>query len=427
MSAPAALHVVGAGMAGLAAAVAAAAQRLPVHLYESAGQAGGRCRSFFDAYLERTIDNGNHLVLSGNHSLARYLQVVGATDELTGPARAIFPFMDIRTNERWCVRPSRGRVPWWVLSRSRRVPGTAARDYLNLMRFAVAPRGTTVHACAGSAGALYERFLEPLAVGALNASPHEGAAKLLWPVVRETFAKGERYCRPRLARRGLSEALVQPALSWLARHGATVHYSHRLRALETLQDRVHTLDFGHTSIAVGRRDHVILAVPHWIAAGLLPGLSVPRGHGAIVNAHYVVQAPPPVHLRYPFVGVIGGTAQWVFIRGDVVSVTVSAADALVRISNEELARNLWANVAAVLDVAPVPVPRCRIIKEKRATFLQSPENLRLRPPCGTALRNTYLAGDWTDTGLPATIEGAVRSGFTAVRGVLRAHNRRAPR
>ena len=419
MSVSPAVHVVGAGMAGLAAATALTKRGIRVHLYEASGHAGGRCRSFYDARLGRTIDNGNHLVLSGNRAVAQYLQIIGASGGFMEPVRAAFFFVDVQSNERWCVRPSRGPLPWWVLSSNRRIPSTTAREYAKVLRIATARPHETVHACVGSTSKLYERFLEPLAVGALNTPAREGSAKLLWAVLRETFALGEKYCRPRMAQHGLTEALVQPALSFLFEKGASVHFSQRLRTMEVKHEKACALDFGHGCISVKEHDRVILAVPPWAVSEFLPDLTVPRGHCAIINAHYLLRSPVPQRFAHPIIGIIGGTAQWVFLRNDVASVTVSAAESLVRTGNEVLARDIWQDVAKALGLAATPVPRCRIIKEKRATLKQSPDNVIRRPKTVTAIKNVFLAGDWTATGLPASIEGAVRSGFAAARAAQR--------
>ena len=399
-------------MAGLAAAVAASGRGLHVHLYEASGHAGGRCRSFFDTRLDRVIDNGNHLLLSGNRAVMRYLEVVGASGSLVGPARATFPFVDVRTGERWCVRPSQGAVPWWMFRADHRIPGTSLRDYASVLRIARARATETVHDCVGSAGVLYERFWKPFAVGVLNTPATAGAASLLWPVLRETFVKGERHCRPRIARLGLSEALVKPALTWLRGRHASIRFSHALRTIQIDDRHATVLDFGHRRVCVTARDRVILAVPPWAAAQLLSGLVVPDGYCAIVNAHFVLPEPVQPHV-VPLVGVIGGAAQWIFLRGDVASVTVSAANALTQRRSEDLAIEIWQDVAKALGLAAGIPPPYRIIKEKRATFRQSPDNLRCRPKTATAVANLLLAGAWTDTGLPDTIEGAVRSGFAA--------------
>src|ERR1700743_2080455 len=95
--------VIGAGISGLAAAPQLAARGIAVTLYEAAGQAGGRCRSYYDPALDQTIDNGNHLVLSGNKAVYRYLRRIGPSGKLAGPARAFFPFTDLKTATRWLL------------------------------------------------------------------------------------------------------------------------------------------------------------------------------------------------------------------------------------------------------------------------------------------------------------------------------------
>ena len=124
------VHIVGAGLAGLAAAVALARKGRSVILHEAAPHAGGRCRSYFDAELGCRIDNGNHLLLAGNRAALEYLDRIGARSSLEGPSEAAFPFVDAATGGHWTVRPNRGAVPWWVFRAARRVPQTRAFDYL---------------------------------------------------------------------------------------------------------------------------------------------------------------------------------------------------------------------------------------------------------------------------------------------------------
>ena len=117
-------------------------------------------------------------------------------------------------------------------------------------------------------------------------------------------------------------------------------------------------------------------------------------------------------------GVLGGTAEWVFAHEDRISVTVSAADRLVDTPAEELAALLWRDVAAAYELPIEPMPPCQIVKEKRATFAATPAQDSRRPGATTRWANLVLAGDWTQTGLPATIEGAIRSGFSAADRLL---------
>jgi squalene-associated FAD-dependent desaturase len=381
-----------------------------VRVYEAAGQAGGRCRSFHDAALDRLIDNGNHMVLSGNRAALAYLDEIGAADSLAGPPRAEFPFLDLESGLAWTLRPGAGSIPWWIISSRRRVPDSRAGDYLRGLRLAFAGAGATVADCLDAGRPLYRRFWEPLAVAVLNALADEGAATLLWPVLRETFGRGEAACRPRIAAAGLSRSFVDPALSLLGVLGCPVRFNARVRAMTLAGDRVTGLDIGGEAIAVEASDAVVLAVPPAAAGGLIPGLETPRESRAIVNGHFRLEREWP---GVSIVGLVGGVSQWLFRRADIASVTVSAAAALIDKSADVIAARLWPEVARALELGDAPLPPYRIVKEKRATFAQVPAEVARRPGTRTAWHNLFLAGDWTGTGLPATIEGAVRSGHAA--------------
>ena len=400
--------IAGAGMAGLSAAVALAKAGVAVTVGDSAAQAGGRCRSYHDQQLGLTIDNGNHLVLSGNAAVERFRATIGAP-AMAGPDHADFAFADLATGERWTVAINDGRLPWWVASPTRRVPGTRLPDYLKLAGLMTGRADQTVGDRIDARGPLWDRFLDPVLLAVLNTPSATGSARLTANVLRETVAKGGRAMRPRIAHPSLAAAFVDPALGWLGRHGATIATGRRLRALAFAGDRVSGLDWGEGIEPVGPDEAVILALPAWVARSLVPDLSGPTEHRAIVNGHFAVTPPPGTPAM---VGLLGGTAEWVFAFPDRLSVTVSAADHLVDRDREDLARAFWADIARVHGLTTA-MPRWQVVKEKRATFAATPAQDALRPPSATRWRNLFLAGDWTQTGLPATIEGALRSGETA--------------
>jgi hydroxysqualene dehydroxylase len=406
------VHIVGAGVAGLACAVHLAGAGRAVTLYEAASQAGGRCRSYFDPQIGRTIDNGNHLLFSANRAVLDYLERIGARDTLTGPPHAVFPFLDLRSGERWSVRPNVGPLPWWILSGERRIPNTQMSDYLGGLRLAFAGPEASVADCLTPGDAMWDRFWEPLTVAALNTAPREASARLLWRVLRESFAKGESACRPMIARDSLAASLVDPALAYLRARGTEIHFNRRLRAMTYLDQGATALDFGAHKVALAAGDTVVVALPPAGADSVLPGLDAPQDTRPIVNAHIRLPVPPPADMG-PILGLIGGTAQWLFLRGEIVSLTVSAAEDLVDRPSGEIAKVFWAETAQALKLPVAPMPPIRVIKERRATFAQTPKAVQKRPPARTSWRNVVLAGDWTDTGYPATIESAVRSGRAA--------------
>jgi len=404
------VHIIGAGLAGLSAATAVAEQGAEVAIYEATAHAGGRCRSYDDPALGILIDNGNHIILSGNRSALAFLKRIGGDGQLSGPDSATFDFVDLATDQRWRLEIGSGVIPWWIFSRARRVPGTRPGDYLTMARLVLRPGNGTVGTVLPCTGALYERLLEPLLVATLNNDPPAASARLAAAVMRETMAAGGDACRPLVARDGLSSAYVEPALAYLRARGAEVHFGHRLRRLAFGDRGLEALDFGNAVVPVSTTDRVVLAVTPDAIARLMPDLPVPSEFRAIANLHFRVERD----VDLPVTGVIHGLTQWIFSFPGRLSVTISNADAVLDVPREELARRVWREVSLVARL-PEDLPPWQVVVERRATFATLPEQEIRRPPARTRHPNLFLAGDWIDTGLPPTIEGAVRSGENAAR------------
>jgi len=405
------IHVIGAGMAGLAASVRLAQSGHKVALYDAAGQAGGRCRSYFDETLDCRLDNGNHLLVSGNTAAMAYIAETNAAATFVTADIAAFPFLDLKTQERWSVRPTEGRVPWWLFVAGRRVAGTNALDYLDALKLARADASATINQTLDAGRVIYERLWAPLAVAALNTEVDHASARLLGMIFAETFGRGGAGLHPLYPKEGLSESLVDPALAILQSKGGTVRFGQRLRGLRFDGERVVALDFGRGEVALEADDSVVLAVTAPVAKDLIPEFNPPDEFRAIINAHFRVDALPGP--AYSFLGVVKGTAEWIFLKPGVISTTTSAADRMIDRDAEDLAAALWKDIAQAYRLEPANMPPHRVVKEKRATFAATPAQLLRRPKAKTRWRNLVLAGDWTDTGWPATIEGAIRSGFTA--------------
>ncbi|PPQ28902.1 hydroxysqualene dehydroxylase HpnE [Rhodopila globiformis] len=423
-----ATHVIGAGLAGLAAALSLTAAGRAVVLHEAGPVAGGRCRSYLDKELGLRIDNGNHLLLSGNRVAGAYIAEINAIDRFAIPDRAVFPFLDLKTRERWVLRLNNSRIPWWMLRPGGRVPDTRLTDYWRMARIARIRDDTTV-ADSMRRGRLFWRLVEPLAVAALNTSTQHGLARLLGVVLRETLMRGGAACRPMLPKEGLSEALVDPAVATLQARGAGIRFNHRVAGLTIEDGRVTALRGPDATIPLGPADSVVLAVPPWVATDLLPGLIAPDRFESILNIHFRHDAAPQGAPRGPlaeagFIGLIGGTAEWVFLKPGHVSVTISAANSMVDEPARSIALAVWPNVVDALGLDSVlkdEPPAYRVVKERRATFAATAIQDARRPQAKTEMaRNMALAGDWTATGLPATIEGAIKSGRSAANVILSA-------
>lgn len=412
-------HIIGAGLAGLSCAIRLTGKGRRVALYEAARMAGGRCRSYFDPTLDLTIDNGNHLLLSGNVAARDYAARIGASEALIGPDECVFDFLDLRDGARWRLRPNASRLPWWIFFPDRRVPGTAPRDYLDAARLLFARRGATIGETMNCTGTLYEKLWRPVMLSALNTEPSEASATLAGAVLRETLAAGGDACRPLVAKGGLGAAFIEPALATLATKDAAPRFGARAREIVFEDGRAAALRFGDAEVALGPDDAVVLAAPPWIAQELVPGLVGPDDYRSILNIHFKIAPPPGQPL---LLGMIGSVSEWLFAFEDRLSVTISGADRLMTTPREELAAQIWTEVATAAGLPPAlaqALPPWQIVNEKRATFAATPAQEARRPGAITAWSNLFLAGDWTATGLPATIEGSIRSGYRAAELVAR--------
>jgi squalene-associated FAD-dependent desaturase len=438
---------VGGGVAGLAAASALAEAGARVLLLESRPHLGGRARSWLDPESGAVVDNGQHLLMKCYGETLRFLDRVGAHQQVSWQERLEIPFVE-RGGRRQDFRLK--PLPWpldviWGLLR---FPGLNLRDRLSLLRVGRAarrvghPQGAdvegldrrTVEEWLDSLGQSTQstlRLWHPLSIAALNEVPDRSSAAMFLAVLRESLFSGGGGSQLGLARVGLSDLFAEPASKYLrARHGEI-----RMRA----QVRRLLIEGGRCAgvmLMNGERlsaGSVIAAVPPDDLLEILPdgASSEPFFAGAsrletapIVSVYLWFGAPV---FGSAFAGFIGGTWQWIFNRHALmgpgggphaVTLVCSAARGLVDRSRDALVRSALEDLHAFLpDSRRAPLRQSLVIKERRATISPSPGGLRLRPATRTPIDGLHLAGDWTATGLPATIEGAVLSGHRCARQV----------
>ncbi|MGU7769919.1 hydroxysqualene dehydroxylase HpnE [Burkholderia sp. MR1-5-21] len=409
---PRTVHVVGAGLAGLSAAVELQRRGRRIVLHDAHAQAGGRCRSWFDGTLNATIDSGLHQVFAGQPATQRYLRAIGAADQLAGPSLPEFPVVDVSSQQRWTLRFGSSGWPSWLFDAASRAPGTTPLDYLSLAPLAFARTGRSLAQTMRCDGVLWDRWLRSFFLGALNVEPRHATAELARAAVCGAFAAGGPACRPLVARHGLGSAFVDPALRMLQHGGATIRLRSRLDAFEfgAHGNAVDALVIDGERVDLAPGDAVVLAVPPDAAQPLVPDLTAPDTYSAVVTAYFAAEPPPgcPVGTT-----IVNGAVDAVRAGGGLLAATIRDAGRWLDQPRETLAQTIWQDVARVTGAPADILPPWQLVVEPRAGFAAVPSQEMKRPAARTRWTNLVLAGDWIATGLPATIEGAIRSGQKA--------------
>jgi hydroxysqualene dehydroxylase len=422
--------IVGGGLSGLAAAVDLGAAGVPVLLLEQKPAAGGRVRSYTDPTTGDTIDNGQHLLIAGYERTFAYLDRIGARHLTATQPRPVLPFH----------HPDRGFVefklpalpaPWHLLWGIFTTPLLNSSDRIRLLRagralrrFEAAPGDTIARWLDVQHQSAEARrcFWEPLAVAIMNEQMDRAPASVFLRTIRTAFL--DHWSRSALVfpQAGLSAVFVDPACAFIERHGGAVRCAADVVSLQTGGALVSSVTLkGGEQIPCSA---VILAVPParmislWPADIPLPGnvnLMLPSAVSPIISIHLWFDHP---FMDRDVLGLIGRRVHWIFRKDHHLSATISAAYALVGLSNEELVDIAVEDFRTVFGAAVGLPVHAVVLREKRATFSATPENEGCRPGPITAAKNLLLAGDWTDTGLPATIEGAIQSGQLCARLIL---------
>ena len=434
--------VVGAGFAGLSAAVRLAARGARVLVLEAKARLGGRATAFLDRDSGEVIDNGQHVLLGCYRDTFAFLGEIGAADRVQLQQQLAVTMIDDRGRKSRLACPAlpsplhllAGVLDWEALSWRDRVNVLAMAGPIRLARRALAP-GSTLQ--AASPGETVESFLmrhgqsprirellwNPLALAALNQRPELAAAPAFARVLGEMFGSDARAAAIALPSRPLHEMYAEPARAFLEARRSGVRTGSAAK-VKVAGDGVVGVEAGGETWTT---DRVISAVP-WFA---LPELfdAVPPALANTVDRARTMASSPIVTVNLwldrrvideLFVGLPGRAMQWVFDKGAILgngvahlSLVSSGASSMVGRTNEDLVDLAMAELSAAIPAARAArLARASVIREPNATFSLAPGQ-PARPRAETAVRGFYLAGDWIDTGLPATIESAVRSGHRA--------------
>ncbi len=414
------LAVIGAGYAGLAAAVELAAAGRQVEVFEASRVPGGRARAVqIDGF---TVDNGQHILIGAYSETLRLMRAVGADpDKLLRrtPLRFEFPGEFVMSAPRlpaplhtaFALLLARG-LDWhekWAAIR--------LMHGLQTSQFRIEPDITVSQWLERNKTPSRQRRLlwEPLCIAALNTPADRASAQVLATILRDSLGGSRSASDMLLPQVNLSALFPEPAAKFIAQLGGAVHLGHRVRSLRR-EGHVWWID------DAGPFQQVVLAVAPYHLASLVPSMApeVARFDWEPIVTSYF-SYPSTVQLPQPMLGVDAGLAQWLFDRGQLcgqkglIAAVISARGRHLDLPIAELERGIHAEIARLIPNLPAP-RAVQTITEKRATFACVP-NLQ-RPSAQTESPGLWLAGDYVAGDYPATLEGAVRSGVAAARSVL---------
>jgi len=429
--------VIGAGFAGLSAAARMAGRGARVLVVESRSRLGGRATAFADRETGELVDNGQHILLGCYTATFEFLRAIGAADNVRlDPQLAVTMIDRAGRRTRLSCPPSLpaplhlfgGLFDWDALTWRDRAAVVGMATPLRNARRELA--GGAVKAASvdetveqwlvrnGQTPRVREMLWDPLALAALNQPPSQAAATPFARVLAEMFGPDPRAAAIALPLKPLHEMYAEPARDYIERHGGTVRTGSAAKVLSDPDGTVVTgVEIGNEVVPAER---VISAVP-WFALNDLFHRELPPLHATLDRARRMAASPiVTVNLWFdrpvfdePFIGLPGRTMQWAFNKGTHLSLVSSGAESIARRANDDLIR--MAHDELVDALAPARTAkrlRATVVRETHATFSLAPGQ-PARPQAETGVKGLLLAGDWIDTGLPATIESAVRSGHRA--------------
>ncbi len=434
--------IIGGGVAGLSAAVRLASQNRRVLLLERRQHLGGRTYSFRDEKTGDVVDNGQHLMMGCYRETMAYLRTIGSAELVSLQPRLHIPFADVITGNRAILRSGMLPAPLHVFSGLLRLSSIPLKDRLLLSRVGVellwrapwkeyALSEMTVDywlSGLGQSEIARKHLWDVIAIGSLNDNPGLVSALPFFRVLRAAFLGKRSNAFLLIPNAGLSEVFAHPAKAYIESRGGKVRLGTAVDSISISSRAVKGVVLSSSEeVTAGA---VVVAVPHYAAADILPGKEMTQPLTELETSPIIT-----INLwfdrevmREPLIALLNGRVQWVFNRsmlvgssgaGQCLSCIISGARYHVDREKSELIAQAIEDLSAVLPgIEEASIVHALVLKEVRATFSPRPGSDALRPDTATPYANLFLAGDWTKTGLPATIEGAILSGHKAADAIL---------
>jgi squalene-associated FAD-dependent desaturase len=419
--------VIGSGLAGMSAAAYLSRSGVQVEVLEASPKPGGRAYSFKDNETGTLIDNGQHILMGCYNETLNFFKLIGAGDNFIYQDGIKVNF--IKENFNLCpLQASRLLYPLNLLSALLKYKALSVEDRLVLLKFFIKLpfimqkniRDLSVYDWLKKENQnenIRKAFWEILAVGALNTNIKEASAATFLIILNEIFFRGNKAAAIILPKFGLSESYCANALNFIEEWNGKINFLEQVTEIKVAGDNVEEIVTSKRNL--NSFDFVISAVPLYALKKFFTGLisvnNLDLQYSSIISIHIWLRENK---LREDFYGLINSPVHWIFNHHDHITLVISDADELVDKSKEEIFNIALSELEKYIKTGKDNIISYKIIKEKRATFVPSKEILNSRPEQITQINNFFLAGDWVNTGLPSTIESAVKSGRAAAELII---------
>ena len=424
--------IIGGGLSGLSAAVNLLNKKLNVILLEASPKLGGRAYSFIEPKTKVSVDNGQHIMMSCYHHTMDYLSKINALDKLSIQERLKVNFVGRGNTNFNLVIPKRlyplnllfGFLNFNALSFKERLK--VIDFFLDLICcFEEDLRNYSVYDWLKKkkqSDHTIKSLWEILCVGIMNTSVHKASAELFAYVLKEIFLNGSKNFQIVLPKVSLSELFVEPAYQLLKETSAIVKCNEKVIGIQLSENgyNVKTSSAKYENI-----DFIISAVPFFALDRILQNSNIPikqfirLEYSPILSVHIWLNENI---FDKEFYGLIDSDIHWVFNHGSYISIVVSSATNLISLPKAEIIEKIVCELEKFFSMfSRKQILNFQIIKEKRATFIPNVDSVKQREMMKFEMDNFYVAGDWTNTGLPGTIEGAIKSGKICADAVKALH------
>lgn len=420
--------IIGGGISGLTAASYLVSKKIKVTLLESSPKLGGRAYSFFDQETQTILDNGQHIMMGCFNETLDLLNLIEAKDNFIFQKNLKIEFLheefgNINLNaDKWFY-------PFNLLSALLKFKIFDNRDKLQLIKFLLSLpfqskkklNNITVKQWlieSEQTENLIKYFWEIIGIGALNSSISKASALLFYEIITQILYRGNFASTIILQKNGLSKSLIDPLNSFIVKNNGDIILSNKVNRLVIEKDNVVSVLTGDEKLS--DYDYLISAIPLYSLARIIDlnilNINIQFEYSSILNIHLWIEG---LNLKEKFYGFLDSPLHWIFVKEEHFNIVISDADYLIEKDQNEIMELVINELKRFFPVAADAVKKYKIIKEKKATFIPANKVNKLRPEAETKIKNLFLAGDWTNTGLPATIESAVKSGRIAAEKVLK--------